>query len=153
VKTYIDRAMQLSGDRREDALSMLRKALRLDPKGEGAKKLEAEIAYLEGVILIEKGSADRFLLNRALELDPGHDGAKRALASLEEKAIERKSNLNRYLAAAGVGLAALIAMILLGRRPRRPGGTPPPARPDGPARPDAPGEAPSPSTEGAGAKT
>lgn len=127
VKTYVDRAMRLEeeADRREEALSMLRKALRLDPKGEGAKKLEAEIAYLEGVILIEKGSADRFLLNRAIELDPGHDRAKRVLASLEEKVVERKSNLNRYIAAAGVGLAALIAMILLGRRPRRSGGTPP----------------------------
>jgi tetratricopeptide (TPR) repeat protein len=131
VKTYVDRAMQMEGDRREEALSMLRKALRLDPKGEGAKKLEAEIAYFEGVILIEKGSADRFLLNRALELDPGHDRAKRALASLEEKVVERKSNLHRYVAAAGVGLAALIAMILLGRRPRRPGGTPPAARSGG----------------------
>lgn len=131
VKTYIDRAMQLRSDRSEEALSMLRKALRLDPKAEGAKKLEAEIAYLDGVILIEKGSADRFLLNRALELDPGHEGAKRVLASLEEKTIERKSNRNRYIAAAGVALAALLAMILLGRRPRRPGGTPPAAPSNG----------------------
>jgi tetratricopeptide (TPR) repeat protein len=122
VKTYIDRAAQLSDEKREDALAMLRKALRLDPKGEGAKKLEAEIAYLEGVILLEQGSADRFLLTRALELDPTHDRARRALASLEEKAVPRQSNLHRYAAAAGVGLAALVAMILLARRPRKPGG-------------------------------
>lgn len=132
VKTYVDRAMQMGGDKREEGLSMLRKALRLDPKGEGAKKLTAEVAYLEGMILIEKGSADRFLLNRALELDPGHEGAKRALASLEQKTVERQSNLHRYAAAAGVGLVALIAMILLGRRPRRPGGAPPAARSGGP---------------------
>lgn len=131
VKTYIDRAMQIEGERRDEALSMLRKALRLDPKGDGAKKLEAEIAYLEGVILIEQGSADRFLLNRALELDPSHDRAKKALLSLEEKVVERQSNLHRYAAAAGIGLAALIAMILLGRRPRRPPGSPPAARSDG----------------------
>jgi tetratricopeptide (TPR) repeat protein len=149
VKTYVDRAMQLEGDKQEEALSMLRKALRLDPKGEGAKKLEAEIAYLEGVILIEKGSADRFLLNRALELDPGHDRAKRALASLEEKTVERQSNLHRYAAAAGVGLAALIAMILLGRRPRKPGGTPPAAAPS-----EGSGDAGAPApAEGNGAKT
>jgi tetratricopeptide (TPR) repeat protein len=130
VKTYVDRAMEIEGEKRDDALAMLRKALRLDPKAEGAKKIEAEIAYLEGVILIEQGSADRFLLTRALELDPGHQGARKALASLEEKAVERQDNSKRYAAAAGVGLAALIAMILLARRPRRPGG--------GSKRPDAP---------------
>jgi tetratricopeptide (TPR) repeat protein len=134
VKTYVDRSAQLGSEKREEALAMLRKALRLDPKGEGAKKIEAEIAYLEGVILIEQGSADRFLLTRALELDPGHDRARRALASLEEKAVPRQSNLHRYAAAAGVGLAALIAMILLARRPRRPGGgsTPSDVPPGGP---------------------
>jgi hypothetical protein len=103
---------------------MLRKALRLDPKAEGVKKLEAEIAYLEGVLLIEQGSADRFLLNRALELDPGHDRARRALASLEVKVVERKSNLHRYAAAGGIGLAALIGMIALAKWPRRPGPKP-----------------------------
>ncbi len=48
VKSYFERATQLEEGHRDDALSMMRKALRLDPKGELAKKLEAEIAYLEG---------------------------------------------------------------------------------------------------------
>lgn len=122
VKPYVDRAMQLERDKREEALAMLRKALRLDPKGPDAKRLEAEIAYLEGVLLIEQGSPDKFLLTKAIELDPGHERARQALASLDVKAVERKSNLHRYLAALGVGLFAIVAMILLVRRPRKPNG-------------------------------
>lgn len=126
VPTYVDRANQLESDKREEALAMLRKALRLDPKSPNARKIEAEIAYLEGVILAEQGSPDRFLLAKAVELDPTHDRAKRALASLEQKVVERQDNMRRYLAAGGIGLFALIAMVLLARRKRSPEGAPPP---------------------------
>lgn len=117
VSAYVERAKQLEDKQREDALAMFRKALRLDPKGEGAKKIEAEIAYLEGALLIEQGTPDKFPLTRALELDPGNDRARQALASLEqEKVAPKKSQLHRYVAAGGVGLLALVAMILLARR-------------------------------------
>src|SRR5262249_28963920 len=101
---------------REEALAMTRKALRLDPKGDRAKALEAEIAYLEGEISIDQGAPDRTAFERALAIDPAHERARRALASLEDKAIERQSYLKRYVAAGGIGLAALVAMILLARR-------------------------------------
>lgn len=127
VGSYVERAKALPSEQREEALVMLRKALRLDPKGEQAKMIEAEVAYLEGMVLMDKGAVDRFLFTRALELNPAHEGAKRALASLEQKAVERQSNWQRYAAAAGLGVAALIAMILLGRRPRRPKDEPPSA--------------------------
>jgi tetratricopeptide (TPR) repeat protein len=149
VKAYVDRASQLESEKREEALAMLRKALRLDPKGEGSKKIEAEIAYLEGVLLIEQGSPDKFLLTKALELDPTHEGAKRALASLEQKVVERQSNLRRYVAAAGVGLAALIAMILLARRRRDPEGPSAPLGPPAPLGPSAPLSPPAPEPAGA----
>lgn len=127
VASYVERAKALPSEQREEALVVLRKALRLDPKGEQAKMIEAEVAYLEGMVLMDKGAVDRFLFTRALELNPAHEGAKRALASLEQKAVERQSNWQRYAAAAGLGVAALIAMILLGRRPRRPKDEPPSA--------------------------
>jgi tetratricopeptide (TPR) repeat protein len=149
VKTYVDRASQLESDKREEALAMLRKALRLDPKGEGSKKIEAEIAYLEGVLLIEQGSPDKFLLTKALELNPTHEGAKRALASLEQKVVERQSNMRRYVGAAGVGLAALIAMILLARRRRDPEGPSTPLGPPAPLGPSAPLSPPVPEPAGA----
>lgn len=129
VKAYVERARSLgrSAAELEESLAMMRKALRLDPRGDQAKKLEAEIAYREGLLLIEQGKPDKFILKRALELDPAHAGAREALASLDDPVVERKSQTPRYLAAGGVGLAALVAMLLLGRRRRRaPSVSPPP---------------------------
>ncbi|WP_437598745.1 hypothetical protein [Sorangium sp. So ce590] len=116
VGAYVERAKSLPADRREDALTMLRKALRLDPTGEHAGKIEAEIAYHEGVLLIDRGTPDKFVLERALELDPGHAGARAALVSLGDKVAERKSQKNRYIAAGAVGFVALLAMFFLARR-------------------------------------
>ncbi|KYF88405.1 hypothetical protein BE20_22995 [Sorangium cellulosum] len=116
VGPYVERARSMPADRREDALAMLRKALRLDPTGEHAPKIEAEIAYLEGALLIDRGTPDKFVLERAIELDPGHAGARAALASLGDKVAERKSQKNRYIAAGAVGFAALLAMFFIARR-------------------------------------
>ncbi|WP_437997727.1 hypothetical protein WMF26_44670 [Sorangium sp. So ce185] len=116
VGPYVERARSMPADRREDALAMLRKALRLDPTGEHAPKIEAEIAYLEGALLIDRGTPDKFVLERAIELDPGHAGARAALASLGDKVAERKSLKNRYIAAGAVGFAALLAMFFIARR-------------------------------------
>jgi len=120
VKAYVERAKELEKDKRDDALAMLRKALRLDPKADGAKKLEAEIAYVEGMVLIDRGTPDKFILQKALELDPTHDRARAALASLEDKAMERQSNLRRYGAAGGIGLLAIIGIVLLALRRKPP---------------------------------
>jgi tetratricopeptide (TPR) repeat protein len=116
IKIYVEQARSLGSDRRDEALAMMRKALRLDPTSEQAKKIEAEVAYLEGLLLIERGTPDKFVLKHALELDPTHAGARAALASLEDKVAERKSYLNRYIAAGGIGFVALLAMIFIARR-------------------------------------
>ena len=119
VPTYVERAKQIEGDKREDALAMMRKALRLDPKGDRAKQIEADIAYLEGEVSIAQGMPDKTAFERALSLDPTHERARKALASLEDKAIERKTHYQRYAAAGGIGLFAILAMILLWRRKPR----------------------------------
>ncbi len=116
VPAYVARAGELAEEQRAEALSMLRKALRLDPKGTEAKRIEAEIAYLEGAVLIDQGTPDKFILQRALELDPSHERARAALRSLEDKAIERQTSMQRYAAAVAVGVAALLGMLLLARR-------------------------------------
>ncbi len=155
VKTYVARARALAEDRRtpgrvEQALAMMRKALRLDPAGDRARKLEAEIAYLDGLVLIEQGTPDKFTFKRALELDPSHAGAREALASLEDKVAPRESHLHRYIAAGGIGVAALIAMAFLARRRSshaRGSGSPDGAlrpRPPLPAAPRAASDAPDP---------
>lgn len=121
VQAYVERARQLEAKEPAAALELLRKALRLDPKHDGAKKIEADIAYLEGMALIDRGTPDKFPLTKAIEIDPGHERAKRALADLEqERVAPKKSFVRRYLAAGGVGFAALIAMIALVRiKPRK----------------------------------
>ncbi len=151
VKSYFERATQLEEGHREDALSMMRKALRLDPKGELAKKLEAEIAYLEGAISVDRGAPDKTAFQKALTIDPQHAASKQALAALEDKVVERQSQMPRYAAAGGIGLAALIAMILLARRrpkaAKQPDAPPPPEAPLPPPQaplppPESPAEAP-----------
>lgn len=121
AKAYVERAKLVESKEPATSLELLRKALRLDPKGDGAKKIEADIAYLEGMALIEKGTPDKFPLQKALEIDPKHERAKRALAELEqERVAPKKSYMKRYVAAGGVGFAALIAMIALVRiKPRK----------------------------------
>lgn len=121
AKAYVERAKLVEAKEPATSLELLRKALRLDPKGEGAKKLEADIAYLEGMALIEKGTPDKFPLQKAIEIDPTHERAKRALAELDqERVAPKKSFVKRYVAAGGVGFAALIAMIALVRiKPRK----------------------------------
>ncbi|WP_437811324.1 hypothetical protein [Sorangium sp. So ce1078] len=142
VGAYVERAKSLPADRREDALAMLRKALRLDPTGEHARTIEAEIAYLEGALLIDRGTPDKFVLERVLELDPAHAGARSALASLGDKVAERKSQKNRYIAAGAVGFAALLAMFFIARRRSDP--APPRAHPSpAPPQPASPGPEPS----------
>ncbi|MRG94549.1 hypothetical protein [Polyangium spumosum] len=140
---YVAHAKTLEEKEPAAALEMLRKALRLDPKGEGARKVEAEIAYLEGVTLIAKGTPDKFPLTKAIELDPTNERAKQALAALEQERIEpQKSFLHRYVAAGGVGLFALIAMIFLARRKPDAGssaeGPPAGGNPGGSSSPEAP---------------
>ncbi len=116
VPTYIERARQLEDGHQDEALAMMRKALRLDPKGERARGAEAEIAYLEGELSIAEGAPDRTAFEHALALDPGHERARRGLSSLEDRAVERQSHLQRYVGAGVVAVAALVAMILLLRR-------------------------------------
>ncbi len=116
VATYVEQAQKLEDGHRDEALAMMRKALRLDPKAEGRAHIEAEIACLEGEISLEQGAPDRTAFERALTLEPGHERARRGLASLEEKTVERQSHVRRYAGAGGIAVVALLAMILLVRR-------------------------------------
>jgi tetratricopeptide (TPR) repeat protein len=135
VPSYVERAKQLEGDKRDEALALMKKALRLDPKGERSKAIEAEIAYLEGMVSISAGTPDKTAFERALALDPANERARQALASLEDKAVVRQTNYQRYFAAGGIGLFAIVAMILLWRR--KPAAEQKPADPPKPAEPPA----------------
>jgi tetratricopeptide (TPR) repeat protein len=116
VPSYVEYAKQLEHDHRDEALAMMRKALRLDPKGDRATNIEAEIACLEGELSVEQGAPDRTAFERALTFDPSHGRARKGLSSLEEKEIARQSHMQRYVGAGAIGLVALLAMLALTRR-------------------------------------
>lgn len=129
---YVAHADALDEAKASDKLAMLRKALRLDPASPEAKSLQARIAAMEGMELIAKGTPDKYILQRAIELDPSNDAARSALASLQDTAVARQSSMKRYMAAGGVGLVAIIAMILLAWRRSDPAPAPaPPTEPAG----------------------
>ena len=102
----------------DQARIALGKALRLAPQSKDVAGVQSRLAMLEGKALIAAGTPDRHILQRAVDLDPGNDKAKELLASLDGKAELRKGRHQRYLAAAGIGLLALVLIILLWRRPR-----------------------------------
>lgn len=116
VPAYVAQAASLADKSPKDALVLYRKAFRLDPEGEGAQKLQAEIAYLEGMELIAAGTPDKLILAKALELDPSHEKAKAALAALSDRAVlEAEADSSRYILVGGIGALALGLIVLLGK--------------------------------------
>jgi tetratricopeptide (TPR) repeat protein len=118
AKTYFDVAKGLAQSQHEEALAMLRKAWRLDTAGPYGKPIESEIAYLEGMVSVDRHAPDKTAFEQAIAIDATNDRARAQLALLQDTALERQSHLRRYALAFGIGLVALIAMILLAR-PRR----------------------------------
>jgi tetratricopeptide (TPR) repeat protein len=117
---YFERAKQLiEKGERERALLLLHKALRLDPKTPHQAAIESRIAMLEGERLIENGTPDRFILERALRLDPNNERARKALDAIEQAGATRQKGVKRYLAALGIGVLALVLMVLVARVPGR----------------------------------
>ena len=150
---YVGRAEELAKEgKRELAMEALRKALRLRPQHPDNAHVESRLCTLEAEMLAEAGTPDRFILQRALELDPGNEQARSALAALEAGAVERQGRSGRTLGAIGVGLAALVALVLIARWPRRKqksaaaAASPPAPNPAGTAPPTTPAPAATPST-------
>jgi tetratricopeptide (TPR) repeat protein len=139
--SYLAVASSLPLEQADEKLALLRKAQRLDPGGADDKKIEGQIAYVEARLLMRQGRPDRFLLERAIELDPSNKDARDALATFEEKAVEqKKTNLNRFVAAGAVfvGMVALALGIGLWGRKRTPPNEPPPPGDAPPPEPPAP---------------
>jgi hypothetical protein len=121
VGGYVEYARSIEDGDRPGAQAYLRKALRLDEAGPRAQQIQSELLYLEGEDLLGRGIADADLFRRALAMDPGNTRASAELARLETATEEKKSNLNRWVAAAAVFVIAVAGIILFGgRRKARP---------------------------------
>jgi hypothetical protein len=96
---------------RAAAMAVLRKALRIDPAGDGAQKAESELLYLEAVDWAHHGVVDETAYRRALELDPSNADAKTALEGLQAARRARSATAWRYVVAFVAVLAAAVAVV------------------------------------------
>jgi tetratricopeptide (TPR) repeat protein len=120
VAAYVAHAQRLADKEPAQALAVFQKALRLAPEGPRAKHIEGEMAYLEGEALRLRGIEDPEPFKRALSLDPGHANARAALERLEARTEDRAYRVRWLVAAGGVLVAMVVALILFvgRRRPR-----------------------------------
>lgn len=117
VPSYVARAQALEREGQvEEALLLLRKALRLDPGSRNASRLESRVATLEGRLLSERGTPDAFVLKRAAELDPENDEARERLARIGNPGGATVSGILRRVAAGAVAIGAIVALVALRRR-------------------------------------
>jgi len=96
---------------------LLREAIALAPDAPDARRLEAEVAFLDGKAAIAAGRPDPVPFRRALALNPDHAGARAQLASIEGGRRHR-----HWLEGALVAVAALLLLALVvtaGRKLRR----------------------------------
>ena len=116
VGGYVQYAQSIEESDRPGAQAYLRKALRLDEAGPRAQQIQSELLYLEGEDLLARGIADADLFRRAVAMDPGNARASAELARLETVTEEKRSHLNRWIAAAAVFALAVAGIILFGGR-------------------------------------
>jgi len=125
---YVDLARKRELTDRPGARTLLAKGARLAAGTPLASTIEADLAYLDTLDLLDRGIVDTSLLRKAVALDPQNVRARDLLQKLENDAQARDSRLRRFAAAAAVGILATIAAIMLvGRQkpnaassPRRP---------------------------------
>jgi hypothetical protein len=128
--TYVDLAHKKLPSDRAAGRALLAKALRLAAGTNLAPTIESELDYLDAAELLEHGVADTTLLERALQLDPHDTAARDLLTRLQNDAEARESRLRRWAASGAVGIvAALAAILFLGRKTKKPPSRTTPQRP------------------------
>lgn len=119
IPAYIALADSLEDKDLPQALSLYRKAARLEPKDQRKAQIESGIAYLEGKELLSRGVADEEAFRRALALDPTHAKARNELSKLEA-VVDTKAEKSRRLVSGGaVILAAAVGIFFFGARGRK----------------------------------
>lgn len=127
-RAYFAYAQKVLSARPPEAMAALRRAERLGKGSDLEATAKSLRLTLEAEALAQNGIADRTLLSRALELDPKNARAQSELSRFERGAV-KSNDSSRYYAAAAIGFAALIGMlvVLLKRTPDKNGAPPPPA--------------------------
>lgn len=117
--TYVALAKAVAATDRPRAEALLRKVGRLVPDDATDRAARAELAYLEGKALLERGLPDPEPFRVALGLDAAHHGARYELDRLEDDESSRRTRLGRFGAGVGLFLLAAGGILLYGRAARR----------------------------------
>jgi len=115
VRGYIDFARSLERADRPRAITILRKAVRIDPSGPRAREAESELTYLEALELAGHGVIDETAYRRAVELDPGNARAREALGRIQTASDAASGSFVGYLIASVLGALACVGLALVWR--------------------------------------
>jgi tetratricopeptide (TPR) repeat protein len=120
VAAYMAVAEQKWEQDRDVALTLYRKAARLDPDKDRKPQIESRILTLEAMALADKGVADADMYRRALGLDGANERARTALEKLEFEGEVKEEKQRRWFAGAAVLVTAVLGILVLGgkRRPK-----------------------------------
>lgn len=114
VQGYMDAAHHYIENRNYDKASfLLRVARRInsDPKRED--KIQAMIYFTDAMRDLNDGVADPELMRKAVKLDPDFEEAEAKLEEIEKIYRGRKIKGYRILAAGGIGMTALLILLLI----------------------------------------
>jgi len=114
VQGYIESAKKnIDRDDIEHAVSLLKIASRLNTNEEVSKKIMALYYYCETLRELGDGIADPELMREAVRLDPDFKDAKIQLKKIENVYRSRKIKGYRIVTVGGIGLGALILLVLI----------------------------------------
>jgi hypothetical protein len=116
---YLAYATKHADDQRERALLALRRAERIGTDEARRRRIQSLALALEATNRAERGIADKSLLKRAVEIDPDNAYAREALLELS-RVTPPSDRRTRYAIAAAIGLSALVGVLFILLRPRRP---------------------------------
>jgi tetratricopeptide (TPR) repeat protein len=119
---YLAWARALKRQDRARAMTVLHKALRVDPGGSIAREAESELLVLEARDRAEHGVIDEASFKRALELDPKNADAQAELTRIEAESVARTGRLSWSLYAAVAAFLAVVGLVTAfvhGRRSAR----------------------------------
>lgn len=131
---YVELARKKEPTDRPGARALYAKAARLAAGTPLGATVDADVAYLDTLELLDRGVADPSLLQRALAAAPDHARCRELLARMDADGRKADDRLRRWAFAGGAGLlAAILAILFVGKKtpkaPRSPKAPTPPARP------------------------
>ncbi len=120
TRFYYAKAKSVRELDRKLARSLLEKARWIGPLPEDAKKIDSELALLDGLDSVERGTPNASRFEEALVLDPTNDRAKKELAGLKKMVETPASRTRRYGIAGALLVAALSLIAFFGGKTKTP---------------------------------